>query len=322
VPNKEEERSRLRLIYREEEFESIDDYDPFPDFILRRLGHPPFGLEVTDFYHSETMARLDKDPNYGDELMRGGRPRHKDDIETAQVVTVEFNPGEPDSWKTEAIFVELPPLSDYAQLLSTRIRKESRKAFASAPGYLSHINLLIVDRDDRLGGTSVQEVCRHIFTPDMKRALIETPYREVFLVTSVKERGECYFPLRAVFLMSEAFGFNRALDTFYTDTGIHSWDEDVELCAEFLKRRGADVGVAVGRHNRLEVIFANAGLAATDERVEVFDYFDYPLPVTRPPAPTPESCKLLTPEFFQFFDDLSLRKFFSSGLAYPIAQQA
>jgi hypothetical protein len=323
VPNKDQERAHLRLVYTEREFDSIEPYDPFPDWILRRPAHPPFGVEVTEFYHSETTARLLKDHSYRTELIRERRYRHKDDIGKAQIVTIEIDPGGPRHFKSEAILVNTPPISEYAPSLAARISKESLRV-ASSPGHLSHVNLLIMDRDHRLSGTPVQEVCPHLLTPGMRTALIETPYREVFLVTSVEQRGNCFYPLRLLFVASEGFLLNRALKEFYADVGRPDWDwdEEIEVYGEFLRRRGATVGIAVRNDGRHEVLFGNAGFSVSEKGVHIYDNADHPLPRTRPPAPRPENCRTLSPEFLQFFDGWSRRKFFTSGLAYPIAKQA
>ena len=320
MPNKDEERSYLRMVYTEREFDSIEPYDPFPDWIMHRPGHPPFGVEVTESFHSETTARLLKDHSYRAELIRHRRYRHKDDIQNAQIVVLEIKAR---NIKTEGILVDMPPLSEYAPLLTARIGKESLRV-ASAPAHLNHVNLLIMDRDHRLSGTPVKDVCLHLLTPDMKRALIETPYREVFLVTSVQERGQCLYPLKLLFMTAEGFFFCRALDEFYANgqvRGLRS-DEGVELCAEFLRDKGLAVGVAVRPSGRLEALFGNTGFSLTEDGLDIHDYHDHPLPATRSPAPSSESRTLLSPEFLRFFEEWSSRKSFTSGMAFPIAKQA
>jgi hypothetical protein len=225
------------------------------------------------------------------------------------------------NFESDAVLVGMPPLSEYAPALTARIKKESLRVI-NAPGHLSHVNLLIVDREHRLAGTPVQEVCLHLLTPEMKRALLGTPYREVFLTTTVKELGACFFPLKVLFVASEGFLLNRALHEFYHSAGVLSWDEEVEVYAAFLRQRGAAAGVAVRRGGRLEMLFGNAGFSITENGVQIHDYADHPLPPTRAPSPQPTSCNLLSHKFLEFFENWSGQKVFTSGLAYPIAQQA
>jgi hypothetical protein len=158
----------------------------------------------------------------------------------------------------------------------------------------------------------------------MKEALIKTSYREVFLVTSVREPGDCFYPLRLLFVASEAFLLNRTLIEYYasTESVDWGWDEEIEVYGEFLRRRGAAAGIVVRHSGRLEVLFGNAGFSVTQKGVDIHDYHDHPLPPTRPPSPRPESSKLLSPEFFQYFDEWSRQKFFTSGISYPVAKQA
>jgi hypothetical protein len=133
----------------------------------------------------------------------------------------------------KAVVCKMPPITEYPGMVAERLRSKSSK-LGSAPRALSHVNLIIFDRDCRLGSTPMNDFYRLILTPELKQALIETGYREVFLVTTVKERNQCYFPLRLLLLSAETFQMMAALREFYEKV---TWDEAVELCAELLGRR-------------------------------------------------------------------------------------
>jgi hypothetical protein len=319
VPNRKRERSILRTIYREADFKvrhRRKNY--FPDFILRHLsGSPPFGVEVTELYQSATFARLTNIPNYTTSLIEGAPHRHKDDITSAQVVDIQLQHEDGSSGeKMKAVLSELPPLSEYPGRVAARVRVKSAK-LGSAPRNLSHVNLIMFDRDYRLGGTPVEEFYRVILTPDLKRALLGTGFREVFLVTSIKEREQCYFPLRLLFLSAETYQLFAALREFY---GEANWDEAVELTAALLRRRGGAVGINAERADRVEALLGNTGFSSTEEASNIRDYADFPMPRARPPAPT--RAHLLSPEFVSFFDDRCLRNFFSCEFAHDVVEVA
>ncbi len=81
----------LNTVYVETEFESVRLTDR-PDFILQhRSPAPPFGVEVTDLYQSESEARLAEHPDYISELLAGGDHMHRDDQETLKVSTVTIH---------------------------------------------------------------------------------------------------------------------------------------------------------------------------------------------------------------------------------------
>lgn len=319
MPNRRRERTILRTAYREADFKirhRRKNY--FPDFILRHLsGSPPFGVEVTELYQSGTFARLRNIPNYTTSLIEGAPHRHKDDKLNAQIVDIQLQKKDGSTGeRMKAVWSELPPLSEYPGRVAARVRAKSAK-LGSAPRNLSHVNLIMFDRDYRLGGTPVNEFYRVILTPELKRTLLETGFREVFLVTSVKEREQCYFPLRLLFLSAETYQLFAALREFY---GEANWDEAVELTAELLRRRGATVGINAEREDRVEALLGNTGFSSTEEGSNIRDFADFPMPRTRPPSPA--RAHLLSPEFVSFFDDRCLRNFFSCELAHDVVEAA
>src|SRR4051812_49232933 len=86
MPNKDRERKTLRMVYDEADFELIQEFEK-PDFLLRRSSEEPiFGVEVTDFYYSESEARLENIDKYFAELLAGRPHRHKDDIASLKVI--------------------------------------------------------------------------------------------------------------------------------------------------------------------------------------------------------------------------------------------
>lgn len=50
-----------------------------PDFLVSLVDDLKFGVEITEFFQSESQARLNNIPSYISELLDGKSMRHKDD---------------------------------------------------------------------------------------------------------------------------------------------------------------------------------------------------------------------------------------------------
>ena len=55
-------------------------HDDKPDFVLTNKDDSKFGVEVTEFYSSGSTARIQNKYGYLDQLLKGGKFCHKDDI--------------------------------------------------------------------------------------------------------------------------------------------------------------------------------------------------------------------------------------------------
>jgi hypothetical protein len=64
-----------------------------PDFICKVSDKFEFGVEVTDFYLSESVARLRLIPNYAKDLLTNKAYRHKDDMRRIRVEKVVYRSG-------------------------------------------------------------------------------------------------------------------------------------------------------------------------------------------------------------------------------------
>ena len=78
MSKKEIERKILELVYEVKQYEQITDSE-CPDFRIKNKGYnSSFGVEITEFYFSESNARLRKIPNYFSEIFDGNQYRHKE----------------------------------------------------------------------------------------------------------------------------------------------------------------------------------------------------------------------------------------------------
>src|ERR1700687_1285338 len=84
------ERSILRLIYDGRSIAATSDSER-PDFLLQcEAGAQSFGVEVAEFYHSQTAARLDRISGYSGDLLDHRSFRHKYDRKALSVDEVSI----------------------------------------------------------------------------------------------------------------------------------------------------------------------------------------------------------------------------------------
>jgi hypothetical protein len=137
MSKKERERATLELVYDGSAF-SITDSDK-PDFDLRRHRQDyMFGVEVTDFYISESNARIANIRGYATGLLAGGEHLHRDDIEALKVVDCAITaPDGTVKERTKGIFQRRPSLKAYLAGLLDLINEKNRLAGLS-PGSWAH----------------------------------------------------------------------------------------------------------------------------------------------------------------------------------------
>jgi hypothetical protein len=64
-----------------------------PDFLCRRSDIVILGVEVTEYFHSESDARLQRIPGYAKELLGVRRYRHSNDKNSLRVEKITYLPG-------------------------------------------------------------------------------------------------------------------------------------------------------------------------------------------------------------------------------------
>ena len=106
--DKSKERVLVETVYGRSTLEIQETEEP--DFLCSLQGNTPFGVEVTEFFMTESDARLCKIHGYASELIKGGNLRHKDDkkIRVEDVVYIlGDDPG--DERTIRAIVHDIPP---------------------------------------------------------------------------------------------------------------------------------------------------------------------------------------------------------------------
>lgn len=163
----------------------------------------------------ESDARLQNIDGYFEELIAGEPHRHRDDIETLKVETVEIldKDGTPRGGPVAVVMQLVSGRPDLPTLVAARIREKDAQA-SNYDSSLTHINLVILDRTDRIISPPNREEAYDVDTfvsPDLRTALSDSRFSEVHLVVRDKEGSEVVRGLRALIMVEAAWVFLEAV---------------------------------------------------------------------------------------------------------------
>jgi hypothetical protein len=251
-----------------------------PDFLVRlRNELPHFGVEVAEFYHSESEARLQRIPGYVGDLLDRGEFRHKDDkcaltLDNVNILTPD-NQVKAAGIKT--IIQQVPTLTDCAGMVVDLVRDKDAK-LRDAFNWLSHVNLVVCDRTGLLGHLDPSAFYNLYCLAPLKAALFSCRFREVFFVTRFSN-GWSYLPLKMLILLAELYFFQAVLKKPEYRDCADSVREVVKLFASYLSGAGAgDVRFRCDQEG-YETVYGDCGILVTNDlAVRVRTYLDWPLP--------------------------------------------
>jgi hypothetical protein len=209
------ERTILTLIYNEDDYAEIIDSES-PDFKIRNNGTTDFfGIEITEFYYSESNARLRFIPTYFSEITEQNRYRHKKDKKAleASEVTILSSDGEIKGI-TKAIFQQLPSIADYVKsIVDAIVYKEAR--LHKYVKELIHVNLIVFDTEQRISSVAKGDYYHNLYSDSLKQTLLNTEFREVFLITRLNSTQWVYIPLKMVLFVSEFYMLHSLLFRYF-----------------------------------------------------------------------------------------------------------
>ncbi len=273
------ERAILRKVYDEAPFASVESQD-VPDFVLRHRGsESSFGVEVTALYQTESDARVTHHPHYVSELLAGGSHMHRDDAGVLDVASVDIRDkdGLLKQSNVLAIVRQLPSHADHAAALASTIRRKNLRVGDYERG-LSHVNLIVHDCYDMPFGPDPEYAVSEVITPDLRSALEDTQFREVFLVSSTHERQQIFRPLRMLLLIESFYLFVGALASFEA----HPYDlESSDLAPLFVHAMQATemtIGLATDPGGYQHACYGGAGIRVEGDQISTVDFFDHALP--------------------------------------------
>jgi hypothetical protein len=265
------------MVYGHGEFEEIIESES-PDFHIRKRGQAlTFGVEVTEFYRSESNARAHNIPEYVTQILTEERYRHKDDKTALPIcVATLVRDGDPDR-EIRGIFQEAPEISEYTRLIAQTIRGKDEKLKGYA-AELTHVNLIVFDTEDLLFKIATKDFYMYLFTPDIIAALRQSGYREVYLITRLETDRRVYIPMKLVLFLSELYVFDHTLVTHYPDLCTDT-AEELRLFAQYLRRNGMGEVCIRSTETECEVVWSGYGvIIAAEKQPKIRDYADYQVP--------------------------------------------
>lgn len=168
-----------------------------PDFVCRRNERPVLGVEVTEFFSTESDARLEKIKGYSLDLLSGGKHRHKADIEAVKLGKLIFN-----SQKIDCIMRDWPSFKERVSLFTKCIGAKERKASS----YLSDcpaVDLLVKDCAGILGFSDFAVFLLMLRSFLNTTQIVASPFREIFVITRHDDGRSIYFSLKLNIVVAE-----------------------------------------------------------------------------------------------------------------------
>lgn len=274
---KQRERAILDEVYAHRGLSEIEEHEG-PDFLVRHhSGSDRFGVEVTEFYLSETDARMQRIEGYLADLLAGKDFRHKDDRERLEVtkITLQSAEGEIKAKDVPAIVSAMTPPSDAAENVADIIRKKDL-SLTHIPETLCHVNLIIRDRSNMMSNHSASSFFALFCTWSLQTAILKSRFREVYYVTKFRN-GCAYIPLRMVMVLAQMFLVDGFLNK--ENTQFETAEKFMHWFARYLCSIVSDEVRIREEADEVEVLHGDTGLLIRGESgLAIRNYSDSPLP--------------------------------------------
>lgn len=319
---KQEERRIFDLVYGDRSFDKVKDFET-PDFLVRYFPNTPyFGVEVTEYYLTETNARLDNITDYTGQLLDGKNYKHKDDRKVLDVAEIDIinKDGSVHIKNVSSIIQEVPPPRKCAYDVAERIISKAGLINVSKQN-LSHTNLIIKDKSGLLRLINKRDFYDIYFIPELIKAISTAPFREIFLVTILQDE-HVYIPLKMIHLLAEAYLFNGVIVQSDYEKIIPPKIDYVELFGAYLNSQATNKVLIQRDADHTEVIFGDSGILINDDNsVTVRLHSDYAIsPIAVQPNIKWQS--ILGENFDEAMRDYRMTNVFSTEAVFPVKQQA
>jgi hypothetical protein len=169
-----------------------------PDFLCRRIDSVILGVEVTEYFHFESDARLQRIPGYAKELLGVRRYRHSNDKNSLRVEKITYLPGgdETKGIEFDAIIRKVPQLTERLGKLSSIVDSKADK-FVAYSKNTPIVDLVVYDSNHAFLFEKFADFYCPLSASDVRSRIIVSPFREVFLVTLGSDDKRVCVPLKA-----------------------------------------------------------------------------------------------------------------------------
>jgi hypothetical protein len=176
------ELKKLRTFYPDTEYKLVRQSEK-PDFVLKDSEGKVFGVEVTEYYDSNTSGRFKNIPNYLNQIINK-EFIHKQDVGVLEVgeITIVDDAGKELSHPGKGVLRNLPQSPDRIEVLKKLVTSKNAK-YAQYNSSLETIDLLIHDTGDLTAGLEIQkdQILKYLRKQEAVNTLVSS-FRNVVLV--------------------------------------------------------------------------------------------------------------------------------------------
>ena len=182
-----------------------------PDFICYRGGKALLGVEVTELHRDESHATLKKIDGYALHLLNGGNYLHKDDKKRIRLEKARYQSKDGSVVrKLDVIFDEGISYKEAVDYLMETISKKAKKAHI----YLKmcqHVDLIINDASGIFSFEDYKIIFYVLSTYIDKQRVFGSLFREIYLVTTKKDKMFVKIPIKINLFAQDAFIFEKLI---------------------------------------------------------------------------------------------------------------
>jgi len=276
VEKRVNEWSILRTVYDVSQFSEVRETER-PDFLMMRNERDAhaFGVEVTELFANQADARAVNHPDYLPALFAGAPHMHKDDPRLLPVARMRLTDSDGNLKQEDlpGILTRTPSNAEHRRSLAAVIGAKSSRGYRVEDG---HVNLIIRDRFFLSGETLNEEYSvTDLLSDGIREALIQSPFREVFLISVAHNGQQVVRPLNQLMLAERFFFFGKALEATINRPDMGGRSEYVQAFAEFCEREG-EFGVDLKDHQGRPFAAYRSGAVGlcADLGMELLDFAD------------------------------------------------
>lgn len=204
----------LDMIFQESDITKSEQ----PDFIIKKSNSIVFGVEITQLFFDESNARVHCNPKFFDSINKDGTLSNKKDESNLKVVTLTSIPKTKDEKPitVKGIVNKNPPnIPDILNRLCEVIETKDLK-FEGYNKDLSYIDLIIFDYEHPfISRKAINFNYRLLYIDRLKKAVVNTNFREIYLITQFDTNELEYIDLRTEYFIEMFYLYNNATGKFY-----------------------------------------------------------------------------------------------------------
>lgn len=273
------EKRIVNLIYHDNEYLITDSEEP--DFILVHLrGTYSFGVEVTEYYLNQSNARIRNISNAVAEKIKLGDCKHNSNKTELRVENIKIASAAKRGKKgiQEVLTIQLPPdVEKYVEGLIGRIidKNEKLKHYNLSP-----INLILLDTENFFSHTiSRDEVYTQLFNAELKRQIINSGFREIYLITEVDKGKQIYIPLKMIYFLTELNLLIHFIDQNYPELSKLNDKEFLMLGLQYFISQGIEGLQYAETDGNFQIAYSHYSVSLSpDKGFYLKDYFERDLP--------------------------------------------